>query len=331
MVQQVLIGDRLHAIDLGGMRRMLQSWTFGFWGARKWTESEFKDISDHLESIALPSEIHRKLRRLDDLKYWKGTEYSSFLHYAGFVVLKGKISDEQYDHFMLYFCAVTLFSSNAYKCHWNVAGQMMEQFVIDYAKIYGEGYVSSNIHNLLHVHEELVQFGSLYTIAAYPFENALQHMKHLVRSGWKNLEQVRNRLSELELFNAPDEIENFVCYISGHSDNVTLHMKDYKLQNNFRNSWFLSTEYEVIKYCSAARVSSSVKVTGQKLLEREECFVYPYSSANMFICQGNINNLDATTTEFDTCSIFCKLVALPIALNGETKFVPLIHTIKSED
>lgn len=250
-VKHVLVGDRMHAIDLGGMRRMLQAWAFGLWGATKWTESEFKDISDHLESLALPSEIHRRLRKLDDLKYWKATEYSSFLHYAGFVILKDKISHAQYDHFMLYFCAVTLFSSNAYKRHWNVAGQMMEQFVTDYAKIYGEGYVSSNIHNLLHVHEEVVEFGPLYTIAAYPFENAFQHMKRLLRSGYKCLEQVRNRLSELETFNAPDEVENFVCFLSGHGVNVTLHMKDYNLQKMFRNSWFLSTEYEVIKYCSA--------------------------------------------------------------------------------
>ena len=223
MVLDVIIADRLHLIDLGVMRKFLQAYVFGLFGAEQWSADDLNAISRELENIALPSEIHRKFRKLHDIKYWKGSEYSSFLHYASLVVLQDRISPEAYNHFMLFFCAVTILSSKFYKRLWPVAGQMLKHFVADFAKIYGEGYISSNIHNLLHVASEVEDKGPLNTMTAYPFENALQLLKLLIRSGWKNLEQVINRLSELEIFNAPEENESFNYKIQGKGNNVTLH------------------------------------------------------------------------------------------------------------
>uniref|UniRef100_A0A182IEN9 Uncharacterized protein n=1 Tax=Anopheles arabiensis TaxID=7173 RepID=A0A182IEN9_ANOAR len=105
-----------------------------------WSADDLNAISRELENIALPSEIHRKFRKLDDIKYWKGSEYSSFLHYASLVILQDRLSPEAYNHFMLFFCAVTILSSKFYKRLWSVAGQMLKHFVADFAKIYGEGY-----------------------------------------------------------------------------------------------------------------------------------------------------------------------------------------------
>ncbi|KFB47168.1 AGAP002950-PA-like protein [Anopheles sinensis] len=70
---------------------------------------------------------------------------------------------------------------------------MLDKFVDDFATVYGKRYMSSNVHNLQHVFEEVLRFGPLPTISSYPFENELQHLKRLLRTGWKNLEQAINR------------------------------------------------------------------------------------------------------------------------------------------
>ncbi|XP_061496463.1 uncharacterized protein LOC133390970 [Anopheles gambiae] len=326
MIKQIIIAEELHLMHLGVERKLLHGWNYGLWGAEKWSDEVKEEISSELRRIVLPSEIHRKLRGLDDLKFWKGSEYSSFLHYAAPIILKGRISDDAYSHFMLFHCAVKFLSSNTYKRQWETADTFLEQFVTDYAQIYGEGYVSSNIHNLLHVTAEVRQFGPLSTLSVYIFENALQVMKNMLRSGWKNLEQVINRLSELDNFNASEPMK--VLYeIEGHGDNVTLQMNDYILKKGNRDGWFLSTEYEVIQFCSAAKVASSVVITGKKLMGNKATYNFPVSSKYLHTFECNVKDSSTATININPSRIFCKLVAIPLGENGRTHFTPLIHTL----
>ncbi|XP_058451148.1 uncharacterized protein LOC131430301 [Malaya genurostris] len=199
VIQDVIVGDRLHLIDLGVMKRLLNGWRDGSLGFEtKLSSQQITDISTMLCNIQLPSEVHRKFRGLDFVSFWKGTEFSAFLHYASIVVLKKYLPASAYHHFLLFFCSITLLSSNAYRANWHVARAMLKAFISEFMTLYGKQYITSNLHNLQHIVDEVEVFGPLNTISAYPFENSLQRMKHLIRSGWRSLEQVINRLSEVD-------------------------------------------------------------------------------------------------------------------------------------
>uniref|UniRef100_A0A182RGM3 Uncharacterized protein n=1 Tax=Anopheles funestus TaxID=62324 RepID=A0A182RGM3_ANOFN len=172
IIADVIIADRLHLIDFGVMRKLLNGWIKGKFTKgphhTKWT-SRCDIISEFLLQIKLPSEIHRILRSLQYIKFWKGTEFRTFLHYASVVVLKEILPEAAYKHFLLLFCATTFLSSTVYENEWELAKEMLELFVKDFGTIYGPSSVSSNVHNLQHVHDEVARFGPLEDISTYGF------------------------------------------------------------------------------------------------------------------------------------------------------------------
>ncbi|XP_052891465.1 uncharacterized protein LOC128299515 [Anopheles moucheti] len=337
IVEDVPVGDRLHILDLGNSRRLMMGWRDGVLSATKWRKPQWDSISFALQRTAQPCEVHRKLRHIKHLGYWKGSEYAFFFHYCSFIVLQEHISTPEYRHFMLLFCAMTLLSANAHRAKWPLAGQMLEQFVKDYETVYGVGYMTSNVHNLLHVHDEVVRFGSLSAISTYRFENELQHLKRLVRSGWKNLEQAINRISEFENFCMPKPPEHTITYPSQQTKFVTkvFVRPRFTLQTSWPNAWFLTSDGTIGKLQSASDGTGvnvgKVYVRGRKLDRKMLAFDGPMVSSGMLIYKGYTRDL---SNEADllcaTDEIVCKFVVTTSRDKQQLTFVPLLHTIRDD-
>ncbi|XP_058129849.1 uncharacterized protein LOC131284262 [Anopheles ziemanni] len=251
MINDVIVADRLHLIDLGVMKRLLIGWRDGSLGTKRWSTTQCDQITGALGIIKLPIEIHRPLRPIVYAGRWKGSEFASFLHYASIVVLKEHVSQDCYQHFLLFFCGVTLLSSSVYRRKWPLAGQLLEQFVAQYSVVYGERYVGSNVHNLQHIYEEVARLGPLPSLSTYPFENELQHLKGLLRGGNKNLEQAINRLSELDNFHMSSYKESMapntpLCRENGKFSILRVR-RNFVLRNDSRNCWFLTKDNNIMR------------------------------------------------------------------------------------
>uniref|UniRef100_A0AAG5DRP2 Uncharacterized protein n=1 Tax=Anopheles atroparvus TaxID=41427 RepID=A0AAG5DRP2_ANOAO len=140
IIEDVIVSDRLHLIDLGVMKRLVVAWRDGTQMQTHWLPEDCKEISAMLRKIELPIEIHRKLRPIKFAKFWKGSEYASFLQYASIVVLKEQIPYDAYNHFLLLYCGVTLLSSESFKKN----GRLLESFSDDSCKTMG-GFM---VHNM---------------------------------------------------------------------------------------------------------------------------------------------------------------------------------------
>lgn len=111
------------------------------------------------------------MRGLDCIAHWKGTELRTFLHYLGIVVLKDHLTTEAYQHFLLLFCAVTICTSKRYFNTLPTARAMLLLFIEMFGEIYGEHCITSNVHNLCHLVDD---------VAA-----AVAHWCKLQREYWK--------------------------------------------------------------------------------------------------------------------------------------------------
>uniref|UniRef100_A0AAG5DRN7 Uncharacterized protein n=1 Tax=Anopheles atroparvus TaxID=41427 RepID=A0AAG5DRN7_ANOAO len=194
MISKFPVADRLHLIDLGVCRKILHGLlNHKMLSFDRWSSDQKGNISQFMRLTKLPSEVHRPFRPLESLQYWKATEFRSFLHYISPVIYKDVMHNEGYNHYLLYFCSITIFSSSTHKHLMPLARTMIKKFVNDFPTYYGRTHMSSNVHNLLHVHEDVEEHGQLENFSAYVFEIFLQFLKRCVKKGSKCLEQVAGK------------------------------------------------------------------------------------------------------------------------------------------
>lgn len=361
MVEQVPVGDSLHLLHLGVMKRLLLGWRDGIFrnADTKWPAKTTFAVSDYLNDCKLPMEFQRAARGLDCLLKWKGTELRSFLHYIGIVVLKDSLDFQVYDHFLLLFCAVTICSSKRYFQYLHVARSMLNQFVEIFTEIYGIEYVTSNIHNLTHLVDEVERYGELCTFSSYPFETMLGKFKRMVRSGNVPLAQVANRIIEIymaanegeqtkKLESKSTQYQRAVMTKENDGKNVPAHLKafctgdtaffskiqldGYCLQTDLVNCWFLTRTKDIarlINIISLCDNMGDVKLCCISTRRTNNFFTRPIESRYLDIyCTHYAAHTPDGTSDiklFDVCDIECKLVRLKY--KSETNvFVPLLHT-----
>ena len=55
-----------------------------------------------------------------------------------------------------------------------------------------------NFHSVLHICDDVRNFGPLHSISAFPFANYMRSLKRMVRSNNNPLSQVVNRIQEID-------------------------------------------------------------------------------------------------------------------------------------
>jgi hypothetical protein len=349
MILDFPVSDSLHLIDLGIVKRCLLGWRDGsFRGYRtKWSANEAANISRTLVACKLPKEIHRAVRGLDCLAFWKASEFSAFLHYLAIVVLKKAVQPDAYDHFLLLFCATTICSSKAYSALLDIAEVMLKHYIEYYGDIYGEAHITSNVHNLGHVVQEVRRYGPLHTFNAYPFENELYNIKRLLRTGKKPLQQAAKRIIERSqipvksrqeteypklkgVIERPDDFDVSILSEDEQNDSslrlyTSIEFKHFIISRNYPDSWFLTSENEIVKFEYAISVNNKLYCCGLPVIRIEPFFSKPIQSSHLNIYVSNSQTSDVSII----CAVSqfkCKLVVVSYSQN-EHVFIPLIHTL----
>lgn len=89
---------------------------------------------------------------------------------------------------------------------------MLKEYLEKFKTIHGIHHFTSNLHNLIHVVDDVKRFGPLGNFDAYPFESRLFYLKRLLRIGVNPLQQIARRISEAQAancFNPSTETRRF--------------------------------------------------------------------------------------------------------------------------
>ena len=152
-------------------------------------------------------EFQRKGRLLKEFTKWKATEFRHFLLYSGPFILKGIISDAQYNHFMQLNVAISTLISpvcpnrDQFKRRVTFAKHLLRSYVSEFRELYGAKHLVYCVHALVHLADDVEHFEMpLDGISSFPFENHLGAIKKLLRgrSSKKVLASFTKRLSEFQ-------------------------------------------------------------------------------------------------------------------------------------
>jgi hypothetical protein len=324
--------DVMHLIDLGVMKKLLKFILSGECYGRSLNKDDILALSITLESYVecTPSEFTRNPRNLKDISQWKATEFRQFIHYTGIVLLKEKIDDNLYYHFLLLHCAYRLLS-HPETCQSNVssAQTLLEEFVTNFVPLYGAKKVSYNVHNLLHLSDCVKEHGCVDNFSAYKFENYLRELKKLIKKPSYVLQQLYNRIVEQAELNDEMNQINFVHPLTGTDPfpGCTSSFKGYDfdefvIKNNKADGCCLVLDeiyFEISDFCE--NINDQVLIIGQRYNTVEFFFESPMSSLELGIAL--CSDLNPVLEKFPLSSITTKFFRLPY--QNKNVLISLLH------
>ena len=321
LVSNVVL-DYMHLVCLGVVRRLIYFWSKGPFNCRQ-KGSTLADISSHLIDLqrVMPAEFARKPRGMHEVDRWKATEFRQFLLYYGSLVLKGKLPTKLWQHFLCLTTAITiLVSPSLSHLHCDYAEELLTFFVQTFAQIYGAEYLVYNVHNLIHLADDVRRFGPLDNISAFPFENYLGHLKKHIRKPQHVVKQIINRISEKDFCRPSGALHfNLGAHRQHCSGPVNVDMqgmtqyKELQLQKfciklNDKDNCVIIDE-NVCLVRNILSDSSSEYLMYEKFESKEAFFSYPISSDS--IGTFKVSRLSKKTEMCPVSAVQHKCVIMP--------------------
>ena len=162
--------DYMHAVLLGVVRQWASLW-FDTASHRQpyYIGTQIHAIDQCLLNVKTSTEIVRVPRSLTTRKYWKASEWRSFLLFYSPVILSSFIPKNYYQHWLLLVFACY----NLLQCEHITAVMLVQseqallKFVHLIPSLYGRENVSFNVHLLTHLVSSVKNWGPLWTQSAF--------------------------------------------------------------------------------------------------------------------------------------------------------------------
>lgn len=332
LVSQVPL-DYMHLVCLGVMKRIIKCWI----GPKcprqtKLPLTALTVISSRLLAMNkyLPNcnEFRRRPRPIEDFRFWKATEFRSFLLYLGPVVLSGVLSHNVYMHFLTFSIAIYIAADPALakSSQWIAyANDLLHCFVKRTECIYGKQMMVYNLHSCLHLMGDVANFGCLDNFSAFPFENYMQKIKGMVRGPSKQLQQVCKRLSELQEndFGNNSKKQDVIRTKNGQifqlqspsvAGNVIISIKE-------PDNCFLLDSQRIILISKIEKISDHDFIFScSEMLNKSDFFTRPLPSSRLSIFKISPNvDHSPTTFQVNSREIVKKCMLLPVQFPADCK------------
>lgn len=166
--------DYMHCVLLGVQKLLLSLWFTPEHAKEEFSIASKQGIVETRIGELKPNSAIKRLPRSisDSLKFWKASEFKSFLLYFGVPCLFGVLPDYLLNHYILLVQGTFLLLKDSISEQELVEAETcLQSFVEHFAGFYGSRYLTLNIHQLLHIVDEVRDLGPLFTHDCFSFED----------------------------------------------------------------------------------------------------------------------------------------------------------------
>ena len=166
--------DYMHGVLLGVQKLLITLWFNTKFAGKPYSISGWVSLADkRLSEITPTLEIRRLPRSISEhLQYWKASELRSFLLYYGIPVLYGILPDNYFHHYAIFVNAIYICLKDSISMEdLKKAESMLFSFCQDFSSLYEERFQTLNVHQLLHLPDDVKDLGPVYTHSCFSFED----------------------------------------------------------------------------------------------------------------------------------------------------------------
>ena len=340
MVSQFRL-DTMHLVDKGVFGRFLE--VINTW-ERPWKLSApvVQDISAVLLQLGTtrPTDFNRPQRSFEHYPKYKCTELRRLLRYDGLVAFKGRLHPRIYQQYLLLQSSMYILSSlYLLPLYVDHAENFLSSFVEHCQQVYGEQFVTYNVHSLTHFESECRAHGEAHSFSAYAYENELKTIKDALKSGYKPLYQLAVRESRKRKIDESvilEKQEHVVQLFNHHTDpgetepgrqyrEIKVNGTTFKLGD--KDSYFITTSEKIVLLQNIVCQRGKVLFRGLAFLQKRDMYDFAMRSSLLGIVE--VSHLNEAIESFSVESVFGKcwlmedrncFVAVPL-----THTTPLLH------
>jgi Transposase family tnp2 len=237
--------DAMHCLFMGIGKKLLQLWFCFDNRNEKFSLRKFLKLFDsYAAMIKKPNFITRAPRSIEEsLSYLTTSELRDFVMYYLTPLLNQINMPKSYlQHYFLLVEAVYLLNQNSISEHdIELAEQLLDTFVRNFAMLYDTRYMSSNIHYLTHLAENVRRFGPLFETSCFPKESLNGQIKSRILGVMKPEMKVMEYICTRQCF--PNFIET---YFPNKDSNIQKFMDRILSRNRARILKCLSNSVKIL-------------------------------------------------------------------------------------
>lgn len=288
--------DYMHLVCLGVMKRLLQFWTKArVKGSKdvKFPKETIEEMSKLLIQMgtSITPEFARMPRDFDSLDNWKATEFRQFLLYTGPVLLKSFMSKEYYDHFLSLSIAIRILADpETCVSGLDYAQWLLLDFVSKYGELYGEEYISHNVHNLIHLPDDVRLFGCLDNFSCFKFENEMQKIKNKIHNCGKPLQEFANRVLEknhLPILTSSTHRHYPIIHYKADTNSIKsiseLQYKTFTISEKEKNRYCLLEDNSLAQVIGVFEENNVLRISVKCFSNTESLYSHPCESTKLGI------------------------------------------------
>lgn len=174
------------------------------------------------------------------------------------------------------------------------ANSLLLWFVSNYGKMYGNEYLSHNVHNLLHLADDVRIFGCLNNFSCFKFENHMQKIKNKLHQFGKPLQELCNRIfEESQLPIEPFRIMQYPIIVYKNNTISYIQFQNFKVGINKKDNCVLLDNKSVAFIIEIFEENSIVFVIAQSFVNAASFFTTPCPSERLgifLILKNTISN-----------------------------------------